>query len=63
MSSIGDIIAGVRQVLLLQHRIDVLADDLKSLTAAHGETRERLIRLEVIIDEARRTAERRLPRS
>jgi hypothetical protein len=63
LSSIGDIIAGVRQVLLLQHRIDVLADDLKALTAAHGETRERLIRLEVIIDEARRTAERRLPRS
>ncbi len=62
MSSIGDIVSGVRQVLLMQHRIDALADDLKALTAAHGETRERLIRLEVIIDEARRAAERRLPR-
>jgi hypothetical protein len=62
VSSIGDIVSGVRQVLLMQHRIDALADDLKALTAAHGETRERLIRLEVIIDEARRAAERRLPR-
>jgi len=63
VSSIGDIVSGVRQVLLMQHRIDALVDDLKGLTAAHGETRERLIRLEVIIDEARRTAERRLPKA
>ncbi len=63
MSSVGDIISGIREVLLMRHRIDTLTDDLKALTAAHGETRERLVRLEVIIDEARRAAERRLPRT
>lgn len=63
MSTIGDILGGIRQVLLLQHRIDTLADDMKALTAAHGETRERLVRLEVIIDEALRSrdARRQLP--
>ncbi|HEV2746618.1 MAG TPA: hypothetical protein VGW34_04895 [Allosphingosinicella sp.] len=60
MSTIGDLLGAVRQVLLIQHRIDALADDLKALTAAHAETRERLIRLEVIIEEARRGAARRL---
>jgi hypothetical protein len=64
MSTIGDIMAGVRQVLLMQHRIDALAEGMKALAAAHGETRERLVRVEVIIDEAlrRRDAARRLPK-
>ena len=64
MSTIGDIIVGVRQVLLMQHRIDALAEDMKALAAAHGDTRERLVRVEVIIDEAIRCrdAARRLPK-
>ncbi|WP_217352917.1 hypothetical protein [Sphingomonas sp. ID1715] len=46
----------------MEHRVDMLARDVEALTAAHAETRERVIRLEVIIDEARRSRDtRRLP--
>ena len=59
MTALGDVIAGIRKVLLLEHRVESLATEVERLSAAHAETRERLIRLEVIIDEARRAAEAR----
>ena len=64
MSAIGDILSGLRQVMLMEDRLDMLVRDVEALTAAHAETRERVIRLEVIIDEARRSRDaRRLPES
>jgi chaperonin cofactor prefoldin len=56
MSALGDLFAGIRKVLVLEQRLDSLSREVERLTAAHTDTRERLIRLEVIIDEARRTA-------
>lgn len=62
MSTVSNILSGLKQVMLLEHRVDRLAEDVQALTSAHAETRERLIRLEVIIDEARRSRDaRRLP--
>ena len=63
MSLIGDIFAGVRRIMLLEDRVDRLTDDLAKLNTAHAETRERLIRVEVIIDEARRAEARYRPGS
>jgi len=54
VSVLGDVLAGLRKVLLLEHRLQTLASEVERLSQAHVETRERLIRLEVIIDEARR---------
>jgi len=54
MSVLGDVLAGLRKVLVLEHRLQTLASEIERLSQAHTETRERLIRLEVIIDEARR---------
>jgi hypothetical protein len=50
--------------MLMEHRVETLANDLRQLASAHSETRERLVRLEVIIHEARRSrdAARRPPR-
>lgn len=63
MSALGDIVAGIRKVVLLEHRVETLTAEVERLSAAHAETRERLIRLEVIIDEARRAgAEQRASR-
>lgn len=56
MSALGDLFAGVRKVLILEQRLDALSREVERPTAAHTDTRERLIRLEVIIDEARRSA-------
>lgn len=64
MSTIGDILSGLRQAMPMEHRLDMLVRDVEALTAAHAETRERVIRPEVIIDEARRSRDaRRLPES
>ena len=62
MAALGDIVAGIRKVILLEHRVETLTSEVLRLSAAHEETRERLIRLEVIIDEARRTAAAKEPR-
>jgi chaperonin cofactor prefoldin len=59
MGTLGDVLAGVRRVVLLEHRVETLTAEVERLAKAHMETRERLIRLEVIIDEARRTSARK----
>ena len=61
MSLLGDIFAGVRRTLLMEERVERIAADLDKLNTAHAETRERLIRVEVIIEEARRSNARYLP--
>ncbi len=60
---LGDLFAGVRRIMLLEDRVERLAVDLDRLNTAHAETRERLIRVEVIIEEARRSEIRYLPGS
>ena len=62
VSVLGDVFSGLRQVLALQDRVDRLSTDVQALDKAHDDTRERLIRIEAIIDEARRSRDaRRLP--
>lgn len=56
MGTLGDVLAGVRKVVLLEHRVETLTAEVEKLSAAYTDTRERLIRLEVIIEEARRTS-------
>lgn len=64
VSTIGDILSGLRQSMLMEHRLGMLVRDVEALTAAHAETRERVIRLEVVIDEARGSRDARgLPES
>lgn len=54
-----DAMAAVRRVVLLDARLDRMGADLAKLDAAHAETRERLLRVEIVIDEARRAYDRR----
>ena len=62
MSMLGDLFTGLRQVLTLEHRVEELAKEVAGLKQREENTRERLIRLETIVDEARRRGEtRRLP--
>ena len=63
MSAVGDLMAALRQVLTMEHRIETLTTEIAELKAREQDTRERLIRLEVIIEEARRAgASKRLPK-
>lgn len=62
MGTLGDVLAGVRKVVLLEHRVETLSSEVEKLAAAFADTRERLIRLEVIIEEARRTSAARASR-
>ncbi len=56
MGALGNALAGLRKILLLEQRVESLNGEVERLSAAHTDTRERLIRLEVIIEEARRAA-------
>lgn len=62
MSLVSDAFAAIRRVVLIDARLDHVTADLAKLDNAHAETRERLLRVEIIIDEAlRASAARRLP--
>lgn len=59
MSSFGDALKGIRQVLQMQatvehleRDVDKLAGDVESLASAHGALRERVSRLEGFIEGA-----------
>ena len=54
MSLLGDVFGGLRQVMTLEHRIEELTREVADLKRREEDTRERLVRLETIIDEARR---------
>lgn len=56
MSSFGDVLKGVRQVLLMQGTVERLerdvgkiAGDIEALASAHGALRDRVARLEGFI--------------
>ncbi len=50
---LGDVFTGLRQVMTLEHRINELTREVADLKRREENTRERLVRLETIIDEAR----------
>lgn len=58
MSFIDNILSGTRNLLLLQYKVDQLTADYAKLDARHDNLTERVIRLEVIISEAQRAAQR-----
>lgn len=58
MSLLGDVFAGLRQVMTLEHRVTELTSEVIELKRREENTRERLVRLETIIDEARRMPRR-----
>ena len=47
MSALSDLMAALRQVLTMEHRIVALREEIADLKAREQDTRERLIRLEV----------------
>jgi len=61
VSMLGEMVAGIRKVILLEHRVATLTAEVERLSGAHAETRERLVRLEVFIEEARRAGAARRP--
>ena len=60
MSVLSDIMAGIRQVMTMEHRLNQLDADVKVLAAREADTRERLIRLEGIIEMAMHERPRRI---
>lgn len=60
MSVFGDAMAAIRLVMTLEYRVTELAGEVKALKAREADTRERLIRLEGIIEMAMRESPRRI---
>lgn len=56
---IGDLGAGLKQLMTMEHRIAELTKEVETLKTRDTDTRERLVRLEVIIEEARKAAAQR----
>lgn len=52
MSLIADTLAALRRVVLLDHKVAELDARIAGLVAAHGDTRERLVRIEALIEAA-----------
>lgn len=63
MSVFDRLLAGVKDVLLLQYKVEQLTDRVERMAASNENLRERVLRIEVLIQEAqRRAAERGPPR-
>ena len=58
MSSISDIIEGVRKAILIEHRVNELAASVKDIDARERDTRDRVARLEGMIAGAQISAKR-----
>ena len=58
MTSLGDILNGIRKVMLMEHRLNEVQADLKDLDARERDTRDRLIRLEGILQGAQAATKR-----
>ena len=58
MSGVVDrIFSGIKDILLLQYKVEKLTDRVDHLTDGHDALRERVLRIEVLIAEAQRRAE------
>lgn len=63
MSVFDRLIDGIKDVLLLQHKVEQLTERVDRMAATNDNLRERVLRIEVLIAEAqRRAAERGPPR-
>ncbi len=60
MSVFTDAMSAIRQVMTLEYRVTELSAEVRALQAREADTRERLIRLEGIIEMAMREAPRRI---
>lgn len=56
MSAVSDLLAALRQAVLIEHRVTELAERVKELDRREMDTRERLIRMEGIIAAAQTRA-------
>lgn len=61
MSWLSDLLAGVRRVVLLEDRVDRLDRSVEALAAKVSDVRDRVIRLEGLIEGAIRSRPPRLP--
>lgn len=52
MSVLGDALDAIRDVILLRKEVTDLSVDLRELAARHTDTRERVIRIEALIEAA-----------
>ena len=59
MTSLGDILNGLRKVMLMEHRLNEMQADMKALDLRERDTRDRLLRIEGILQGAQ-AATRRL---
>lgn len=62
MSWMGELLSSVRQVVLLEDRVTRLTDSVDALAVKLGDTRDRVIRLEGLIEGAVRTYRPEQPR-
>ena len=56
MSALGDILHGIRQAVLLDHRVNELTDEVRELGREQRALRERMAHLEGLIAGARMSA-------
>lgn len=61
MSVSDRLLAGAKDVLLLQYKVEQLADRVERMAASNENLRERVLRIEVLIEEAQRRAAERGP--
>ena len=61
MSWVTDLLAAVRRVVLLEDRVDRLDKGVEALTAKVADTRDRVIRLEGLIEGAVRARQSQPP--
>lgn len=52
MSVLRDTLAAVRDILMMRKELSDLTAEVKALSAKHSDTRERLIRVETLIEGA-----------
>ncbi|PPU86329.1 hypothetical protein XpopCFBP1817_19470 [Xanthomonas populi] len=55
MTTLTDVMKALREVIVMNERVTVLAGTVEKLAAESIETRERLVRVETIIDVAFKT--------
>jgi len=61
MSTLADVMKALREVIVMNERVVGLADAVQKLAAESVETRERLVRVETILDLATRSQFKALP--
>ena len=58
MTSLGDILNGIRKVMLIEHRLNEMQAELKETNLIARDTRDRVMRLEGILQGAQAATKR-----